>query len=52
MQNSSVTLQVIDMQEMTAIQLRVLGCLVEKKETTPEQSTSRIKALFLEIKFT
>jgi hypothetical protein len=24
-------------QEMSAIQVRVLGCLVEKKETTPEQ---------------
>ena len=33
------------MQEMTAIQVRVLGCLVEKKETTPEQYPLTLNAL-------
>lgn len=33
------------MQEMTDIQVRVLGCLVEKKETTPEQYPLTLNAL-------
>ncbi len=33
------------MLEMTAIQVRVLGCLVEKKETTPEQYPLTLNAL-------
>jgi uncharacterized protein YceH (UPF0502 family) len=33
------------MQEMTQIQVRVLGCLVEKKETTPEQYPLTLNAL-------
>ncbi len=33
------------MQEMTEIQVRVLGCLVEKKETTPEQYPLTLNAL-------
>ncbi len=32
-------------QEMTAIQVRVLGCLVEKKETTPEQYPLTLNSL-------
>ncbi len=32
-------------QEMTAIQVRVLGCLLEKKETTPEQYPLTLNAL-------
>jgi uncharacterized protein YceH (UPF0502 family) len=33
------------MQEMSDIQVRVLGCLVEKKETTPEQYPLTLNAL-------
>ncbi|MEE8495225.1 MAG: YceH family protein [Xanthomonadales bacterium] len=33
------------MQEMTEIQVRVLGCLVEKKETTPDQYPLTLNAL-------
>ncbi len=33
------------MQEMTAIQVRVLGCLMEKKETTPEQYPLTLNSL-------
>ena len=33
------------MQEMTALQVRVLGCLLEKKETTPEQYPLTLNAL-------
>ena len=33
------------MPEMSAIQVRVLGCLVEKKETTPEQYPLTLNAL-------
>ena len=31
--------------EMSSIQVRVLGCLVEKKETTPEQYPLTLNAL-------
>ena len=33
------------MQELTEIQVRVLGCLIEKKETTPEQYPLTLNAL-------
>ena len=33
------------MNELTAIQARVLGCLMEKKETTPEQYPLTLNAL-------
>ena len=33
------------MNELTAIQVRVLGCLVEKKETTPEQYPLTLNSL-------
>jgi uncharacterized protein YceH (UPF0502 family) len=32
-------------QELTAIQVRVLGCLIEKKETTPEQYPLTLNSL-------
>jgi len=34
-----------DVNELTPIQIRVLGCLVEKKETTPEQYPLTLNAL-------
>lgn len=34
-----------NMNEMTAIQVRVLGCLMEKKETTPDQYPLSVNAL-------
>ena len=33
------------MNELTPIQVRVLGCLMEKKETTPEQYPLTLNAL-------
>ena len=33
------------MTELSAIQVRVLGCLVEKKETTPDQYPLTLNAL-------